>query len=365
VRELLEQALRGVSDRDPRVRAALLARRAQIGRELPLAERLAMLEEADALASSSASDDLQLEIATCRASLRDPSQLEHNALAARKLRVLLAQQSPKRFEIRMRAFAGIMTEYLCALTSCELEAADAVVRRATELAGPEDVAALQPVQTRLLVRLMMAGRALGDGRFEDLQRDITALRELCTLLSGQASLAWVMYTCLLSEARGDRQILLNLTSVSPPPMQAAQTRQNLYSAIFKTWIYAKAGREDDARESLASISGAELARMPAEYGDLGLLCMLTEVHQTLGQIDGAEQLYHQLVPHAALNAVGPCLEYRGSVAYYVGVLAAMLGNADEAVRSAERARAVNARLKMPVHLARTQTFLKDVAARRS
>ncbi len=364
VRTVIEDALRSLADRDAGLRAALLAHRAEIAHELPFAERVAMLDEADALTTGSDSAPLLLAIATCRAMLRDPTQLEHNRNAAQRLQTLVALHPRARSGTRpaMRAFPAVVTEYLCALTSCNLEAADVLARRASEcVAEIHPTAALRPIQMRLLVEVMPAGRTLGDGRFEDLERHIERLRELSSV-GGWAGMWWLYYTFLLADARGDQQALSQLASVRiPASFSALRTRQRLSVTILAAWGYAKVGRREDARYWLTMLPAGDLARMPAGYGDLGLLCRLAEVYQVLDETQAAQQLYRQLAPHAALNAVGPCFEYCGSVAHYVGILAALLGDAPAAVRYLQRARAMNSQLRMPVQRARTSAALKCCA----
>lgn len=96
--------------------------------------------------------------------------------------------------------------------------------------------------------------------------------------------------------------------------------------------------------------------MPVLYGDLGVMCGLAETYVALADRGAAERLYAQLLPHAHANAVGPCLEYRGSVEHYLGLLAGTLGRADEALAHLARAEAFNERLGMPLQVARTRAL---------
>jgi hypothetical protein len=91
--------------------------------------------------------------------------------------------------------------------------------------------------------------------------------------------------------------------------------------------------------------------------------MLAEVHGELADPEAARQLYRQLAPHAALNAVGMAADCKGSVAHYVGLLASTFGDVTEAVRQLERAEAMNAHLQMPLQLARTRALLAECRTR--
>jgi hypothetical protein len=96
-----------------------------------------------------------------------------------------------------------------------------------------------------------------------------------------------------------------------------------------------------------------------------MLCVLAEVYDELGDLGGAERLYPQLAPHRGLNAVGPLLEYQGSVAYFLGILACTLGKHGEALEHLSHAEQVNQRLSMPFQLAKTRALRERVAGRRS
>jgi hypothetical protein len=108
---------------------------------------------------------------------------------------------------------------------------------------------------------------------------------------------------------------------------------------------------------LAEVPRAALARMPVLHGDLGTLCGLAEAYAELQDLSGAAWLYAQLLPHADANAVGPCLEYRGSVEHYLGLLAGMLGKPAEALERFARALASNEKLGMQGQNARTRELM--------
>jgi hypothetical protein len=126
------------------------------------------------------------------------------------------------------------------------------------------------------------------------------------------------------------------------------------AAVTQAWVWAKAGDLANAERRVTELPRRELLRMPAQRGDLGVLCMLAETLHALADRDGAARLSEQLTAFATLNAVGPTCEYRGAVAHYLGLLSVVLGKRTEAESYFGCAEALNRQLRMPLQLPRTQ-----------
>ncbi len=352
VRALLDEALSALGEQAPDVRAALLAHRAEMACELPFAERVALLDQAELLARRHGGAELVLEVANCRASLRDPTQLEHGLLSAQHLRELLRQQhasSAATARRQMWTFSADLTEYLCALTVGDLAGTDQIAARVGALNR-----ASRPVALNLLAEFMVAGRALGDGRLDALEQSIARMHELSDRVAAGLSNVWRYYSILLAEARGNLQVLAALIPSESTPIAASRNDRTMNLSFV--WFLLKLGKPERARALLAQMPAHELARPPVLHGDLGVLCGLAEIYAALDDLAGAERLHAQLAPHAAANGVRPCLDYCGSVEHYLGLLAGTLGRTDEALERLERAQAINERLHMPLQLARTRSL---------
>src|SRR5262249_34569152 len=150
---------------------------------------------------------------------------------------------------------------------------------------------------------------------------------------------WQYYLLQLAHARGSLQAMNGL----PPPASFEGSAPRVRSSIILSmvWLFAKLGEHDKARALLADVPPRLLSRMPVLHGDLGLLCDLAESYVGLCDPSGARRVHAQLLPHASANAVGPCLEYRGSVEHYLGALASSLGDHDEALERLARAELQN------------------------
>lgn len=342
VRRRIDRAL--ASTRDPDLRAGLLAHRAEIEIERSAEQRVALLDEAEQLAAAGNSPRTLLEIAVCRASLRDPTRLEDSCVAISRYRDL-ARKHAAHIDIArhpLQNFAIELGDYLRALTACDLVAADGAIERCRSIARESQVFAVE-----LAVELMEAGRALGDGRLGDLEARVQRLNEGATLVGG-FGLVGLSYGARLVELRDGFASLAGLLAVDWPPQGFGELRpsQRMNGTLWLARLSAKVGAHDRARQLLASIDRAQLARMPVRYGDLGLLCFLAETYEVLDDRESAEALHAQLFPHVALNAVLPTFDYAGAVGHYVGRLARMLGREREAARCFAQAREINLKLRL-------------------
>jgi DNA-binding winged helix-turn-helix (wHTH) protein len=351
-RRYVDRALHLVGDRDPDLRATLLAHRAEMRWELSQGERAALLSEAHALAAQHQKPDVLLEVALCRALLRDPTQLEQSRVAIAHYHEV-AQRNPTALPAAtrmLRSFAVEISDYLCALTACDLDAADATLERCRQLAQESQVMAFERA-----VELMKAGRALGEARFEDVSASVQRLSEAAHVTGG-LGLVWRFYAGRLIEAQrgfaGLEGMIADMSSTERWGELRPSQRMNGMLALAR--MNAKIGAHNAARRLLSSIDGERLARMPVRYGDLCMLCFLAETYQALGDRSAAAVLYPRLLPYATLNAVGPACDYEGAVAYFLGLLAELLDQREAAAGHFEAAEIVNRRLHMPLHVARCQ-----------
>lgn len=348
-RRLIDRALRAVGDGDPDLRATLLASRAVMHFELPAEERGALLAEADALAARHNAPEVQLDLAVSRVSVRDPTRIDESRDATARLRALMQQYHDPRPYRSLHEFSADLTDFLTALTAGDLDAADAAIDRCRWLAERSRVAAVE-----LTVELMQAGRALGDGRLDDLAATLQRVSEGSGVTAGGFSLVWNNYALRLIEARGDLAALAGVDlEQNVSRFDELRTTQRMNAMLYLASFAMKVGAHDDSRRFLANIPRQELARMPVRYGDLGLLCLTAEVYEAFGDSESAEALYARLLPHEERNAVLPAFDYCGAVAHYLGILAQLLGHHERAVRHFERAEVINRQLRMPVEQSRT------------
>jgi tetratricopeptide (TPR) repeat protein len=114
------------------------------------------------------------------------------------------------------------------------------------------------------------------------------------------------------------------------------------------------GREDAARNALAELSASDFEVLPRDSEWLFSLCILAEVATHLGEEAGATTLYDLLLPFHGLNAVDAGELAIGSVARYLGLVAATTSRWGDAETHFEAALEANARMGARPWLAHTQ-----------
>jgi DNA-binding SARP family transcriptional activator/tetratricopeptide (TPR) repeat protein len=114
------------------------------------------------------------------------------------------------------------------------------------------------------------------------------------------------------------------------------------------------GRPEDARPAFDELAIDEFATLPQDCEWLFCLAILAEVAAGLNDGRRAHTLYELLRPHARRNAIAAGELAVGSVARYLGLLAATLGQLDDAARHFEDAIAMNESMGARPWLAHTQ-----------
>jgi len=120
--------------------------------------------------------------------------------------------------------------------------------------------------------------------------------------------------------------------------------------------HAEAGRMELARTLVERLGVHAFTDVPRDVHFFPALAMLAEVVHLLDDGTRAEQLYALLAPHADRNVVASYWSptFVGSVARYLGLLAATAGRADDAARHFEEAQHANARMGLRGQLAHTK-----------
>jgi tetratricopeptide (TPR) repeat protein len=119
-------------------------------------------------------------------------------------------------------------------------------------------------------------------------------------------------------------------------------------------LYAKLGREEDARAELDVLVANDVSELPFDQEWLFGMSLLAEAAALLGDPASAAVLYRVLEPWAAFNAADVAEGFRGSIARYLGLLAVTLERWSEAQRHFEDGLAMNERMAARPWLASTQ-----------
>jgi hypothetical protein len=320
-----------------------------------------LLHEAAARAEQSGDLESILEVAHTRAILRDPTQLAENLAAAEHF-LELAECHPEaaaRMRYRsLRGFGAHLTRYLCALTACDLDAADLVLDHCQQITESAHVRTAQ-----FVVSLLRAGRALGDGRLLELQRLIPSERALEESELPMERAVWHGYKLALGEAQNDTCRFADAQLDQAGAARVRDSRFMAQAAMLRARRLALGGELARSRAVIAQIPQALRDRMPVHHGDLGALCALAEVLVAQGDLGAADMLYDKLLPYASLNAVCPAFDYRGAVGHFLGLLARLLDRQEAAAAHFQRALQLNRKLNMPRQLAWTEQALQQLRTR--
>jgi DNA-binding SARP family transcriptional activator/tetratricopeptide (TPR) repeat protein len=119
-------------------------------------------------------------------------------------------------------------------------------------------------------------------------------------------------------------------------------------------VHARLGRLAEARQAFDDLAHADFSPLPFDQEWLFGMSLLAETCALLGDSTSAPVVYRLLLPWAALNAVDVGEGIRGSVARYLGLLAAMTERWSEAARHFEDALEMNERTGALPWLAHTQ-----------
>ncbi len=210
---------------------------------------------------------------------------------------------------------------------------EAYARLAAELREPRHLAQ---------VTLFRALRALFGGRFEECDRlgnesAATARRvgDERTALSAEALLFTLRYwQGALTDFEGGLEALL---AVFPPGPASRSSVACAYLGI---------GRAEDAKREYEALAAHDFADVPRDAFWLGTIARSAMVCSTLKDQRRGEILYEMLRPFAGRNIVGgrDVEDCSGSAAAFAGLLAEMLGHADEAAGLFEQAIEMNERM---------------------
>ncbi len=130
-------------------------------------------------------------------------------------------------------------------------------------------------------------------------------------------------------------------------------------------LYAAVGDHRLARDAFEALAADDFADLPRGEAWLLNLSLLAETCVALGDERRAGVLHELVLPHAELIAIGPPDTCADAAARPLGLLAATLGDPDEAIRHFERAMELNERMGARPSLAHAQTDCARTLLRRA
>jgi DNA-binding SARP family transcriptional activator len=119
-------------------------------------------------------------------------------------------------------------------------------------------------------------------------------------------------------------------------------------------VHARLGRVEEANSALDDLADDDFSAVPFDQEWLYAVSLLAEAAALVGNLERAAVLYRLVLPWATLSAADPGEGMRGSMARYLGLLAATLSRPDDAERHFEAAIVANEEMGARPWLALTQ-----------
>jgi DNA-binding SARP family transcriptional activator/tetratricopeptide (TPR) repeat protein len=276
-----------------------------------------------------------------RRALWDPSHLEERLLASTEM--LTAALRAENLELQLHAHAWLTVDLLERGDRTAVEAQmEAFTALAEELRQPLYLwqatvwrATLALMDGRLAEAEELAGEALAAGAPAE---EVTAAQ---------------YFAIQLLATRREQARMGELEPAARQIVASNPDRPAWRAALIVT--LCESGQIDRAWPELEPLLSQGFGAMPYDGDWLSGITLLCDVCAALNVQTHLPELYAALLPHEGVNAVaGIGTMCFGSVARYLGKLAAALGRVPEAERHFERALEVNRALRSPVLVAHTQ-----------
>lgn len=344
---LLEAALAASGTTDSPARARLLSRLATGLYFSDAAERRATLSRQAVEIAERLGDPVTLALVLHNAhfAVLGPDSLDERTLMASRI-IALGETSGR----KDLTFAGHYWRLVDALERGDIAVVDASQRAHAELA--EELG--QPFH-RWRVRVLAAMRAVLSGRLADAERLIEEALQLGQRATPNALLVYGVQLYGLRREQG------RLDEIEPAIRALAEEHSAMpafHSGL--ALLCCHLGRLAEARITFDELAAQHFDQFPRDANWLNAMDELAQVCAVLGDRERAAMIYERLAPYERHNVViGFAEGCEGSVARYLGVLAATVARWDEAARHFDAALAMNTALGAWPQLAHTQ---RDYAA---
>ena len=341
---LLEEAIAALGDRDDNLRSRLLSR---LTGTAPYSESLerrdAFSREAVELARRAGDPEtLVLAVgARCWALLGPDHVPERFALGSEL--VALAERT----QSKTAAYVGHEYRASAMLALGDIAGVDREIEILDRIA--RDLR--QPIEL-WFVTWFRAGRALGDGRFDDARRLIDEARALGRRAQHPGTLLIENgLELFLAHEHGRSEEFAVRFELFTEHYPWAERLLRLSSALSLTEL----GREEDARVDFEVLAAQDFQDIQRDEHWMMIMAQLAAVCSDLADTRRAAMLYDLLTPFRDRVAVHDLLRvYSGAVVHYLGLLAATLGRFDLALEHFEEASAIHVRIGARPFLVRSQ-----------
>jgi len=320
--ELLKEALAAVGDDDSPLRAALLARLAEeIRWSTPAAQTAEVINEAIRVARAVGDPATLIESLYIKYhSIRGPDLAEERLRLTSEIVEIAERHRLGRWLLRAHYHRGAVC--------LELGNASEVYREIAALEQiPESVRlGTQGLSFTEISEIIGAMRSLVEGRVAEAEQ--LALRALSVGRNRPNTTANQIFVPQLLLARREQGRLNELAAeVAAVEVGPAVGSVALCMLAF---CLAESGQTSDARAAFDSLAADDFSTIKRDFTWLASIACLSEVCVTLGDAARATVLYNLLSPYSSRNASLDLFAYLGPVSHYLGILAALSGQVDDA-----------------------------------
>ncbi len=199
--------------------------------------------------------------------------------------------------------------------------------------------------------LARATRALIDGRLDEAERMASQALAVAQRLERRARPFRQAVNSLLLILRHEQGRLAELA----PIFGAGRARQqSMLARCSLAFCLAELGQRAEAAAEFEPLAAADFTGLPRDGGWMAAMVLLTEVCWYLEDRTRAAVLYRMLSPYAARNAALDVHVCYGSVAQYLGMLAALAGDYQGALEHYDAALQFNLRMGASLWVAHTR-----------
>ncbi len=196
-----------------------------------------------------------------------------------------------------------------------------------------------------------AMRSLLAGHLE--QADALAVEALTSGMRPEGITAGQYYSIQLLAIRREQRRMQELDQTVRDVVAGSPTRPAWRAGLAT--LLCDTGHHDEAREHFELLAASGFTDIPEDGDWMITMVLAAEVAAELGDVERARLIYERLLPYRMVNVViGLAAVCMGATARYLGRLAAVMGNREDAAVLLERAIARNGTLRAPVQLAHSQ-----------
>jgi DNA-binding winged helix-turn-helix (wHTH) protein/tetratricopeptide (TPR) repeat protein len=348
--EALSEALMVLPDDERALRARVLSR---LAAQRPTDSRRMLSARAAALAADLDEPSTQYDVLTSRLHVcQHPEELEQRLTLADEVIALATERHCPEW-----AFEGFLARYDVNMRLLRVREAERALCACTDLAVKIGHPTLH-----LEARRIRLQHALGQGAEERLWTEIADVQQaaerlqlpFATFHARAQQFWWLRDTGRLAAGVGDEAAVLR----EFPWAESSARSVHAVAAI-------ELGHSDRARDEFDFYARTNFERVPRAENYLFVLCNLALISDALSEVESSAKLYGLLTPYSKQLAMTGTLLHVGPVAHYLGILAAALGNLEEARHHFEMALQASERLGSRSWLARTSAAASRLGERRA